>query len=261
MKKNLFKICIITVMIIFIMKYSSLLKINIYNISLLFIKEIMPFMFPIIFISNYIRYNILPTNNNIFIYKLSLCFSFAPSNVLLTNNTKLITYSTNLNPIYSYTIIKALLNKNTSLLIVLTNLLINYILIFKTKINKNISLEIESKKITEIINISIKNILNIYGVILFFNIIITILTNTIFKPLLFLIEVTNGFYILNSMTNNFIKTILIIYLNSFCGLSIYFQQKSINNNVNTYSLTKKLKLSFIILIITVLLLHVVELLF
>ena len=258
MKKNLLKLCIIVVIIIVLFKYNYLIKNNVRNISLIFIKDILPSMFPIVFMSNYIKYNILENNQNSFIYKLSLCLSFSPSNVLLINSDhKLYAYSSCINPLFSYVVIKHILGKNLALLTVLTNIIISYIFIFKYYVKEITTYKYKKQSLSKLIEISIKNIINIYGVIIFFNVIITISSIYIFKPVLFFIEITNGFYLLNMLNNLYIKIPLIIFLNSFGSLSIYFQQKSINKNINASCLKYKLLYSTFITIITISLLCVV----
>lgn len=250
MKKILLQFITIFTVLIFLFKYNIVIKNNTLLTFNNFIKNIIPSMFPIIIITNYIKYNISIKNK--YVYFLTLCLSFAPSNVLLSSKENIILYSSNINPLFSFLALSSYLNKNLTIKIILINLLINYILLFlNIKKEKIMNIKKEKKDITKIITESITTLLNIFGVIIFFSIILSILNIFISKYLLFSIEISNGFNLIKSFSKY--KVISSIFLNSFCGIAIYFQIKTINENINYRFLIKKLLLSLIITLITLLL--------
>ena len=248
MKKILLKYCIVLLFMYLSFKYSQNIKINLTIIMNIFIKSIIPSMFPIIFISNYIKYNILNNKTNKTLKYISLCLSFAPSNALLGTNINELVYSTNINPLFSYLVIRSILNKKIALIIILTNLIINYIVLYKNLSNKEIIHE--KKNIPEIIKITTDNIINVLGTTIFFNIFITLLSNIIPSLLLISIEIINSYKIISSINNYYLRIIFCTFLNTFCGIAIYFQIKSINNKTDYSFIIKKLFVSIIITIIT-----------
>ncbi len=248
MKKILLKYCIVLLFIYLSFKYNQDIKLNISIILNIFAKNIVPSMFPIIFISNYIKYNILNNKTNKTLKYISLCLSFAPSNALLTANMGELIYSTNINPLFSYLIIKNILERKIALIIVLTNLIINYIFLYKNLSNKETIYD--KKNISEIIKITTNNIINILGTTIFFNIFITLLSNIIPSLFLFPLEIINSYKIISSIKNYYIKVILCTFINSFCGIAIYFQIKSINDETNYKFVIKKLLISIIITVLT-----------
>lgn len=248
MKKILLKYCIVLLFMYLSFKYNQNIKQNLTIIMNIFIKSIIPSMFPIIFISNYIKYNILNNKTNKTLKYISLCLSFAPSNALLGTNINELVYSTNINPLFSYLVIRSILNKKIALIIILTNLIINYIFLYKNLSNKEI---IHKKKNTpEIIKITTDNIINVLGTTIFFNIFITLLSNIIPSLLLISIEIINSYKIISSINSYYLKIIFCTFINSFCGIAIYFQIKSINNKTDYCFIIKKLFVSIIITIIT-----------
>lgn len=248
MKKILIKYCIVLLFIYLSFKYNQNIKLNLIIIMNVFLKNIISSMFPIIFISNYIKYNILNNKTNKILKYISLCLSFAPSNALLGANINELVYSTNINPLFSYLIIKSILNKKTALIIVITNIVINYIFLYKNLSNKKIIHE--KKNIPEIIKITTDNIINILGTTIFFNIFITILSNIIPSLLLISIEIINSYKIISSINNHYLRIIFCTFINTFCGIAIYFQIKSINNKIDFSFIIKKIFVSIIITIIT-----------
>lgn len=248
MKKILLQFIVIFTLLIILFKYNITIKENTLISFNNFIKNILPTMFPVLLITNYIKYNIVIKNK--YIYFLTLCLSFTPSNAIITNDTNEVLYSTNINPLYSYTVLRAFLNKITTIKIIIINLLINYILLFMT-INKNKFNDIkkEKKDITRIIAESTTSLINIFGVVIFFNIVLSIINIFFNQNILFSIEITNGF----NLIKNFLKYKIAssIFLNSFCGIAIYYQIKTLNNNVDIKFLFKKLTLSILITLITI----------
>ncbi|MBO7079383.1 MAG: hypothetical protein J6W64_06190, partial [Bacilli bacterium] len=140
-----------------------------------------------------------------------------------------------------------------AIVIVLTNLLINYILLFLNIRRNNYRFSInheKNKSINEIISITISIIINILGVIIFFNIVISLFNIFLKKELLFFIEINNGFNIISNINKRIMKLLLITFLNSFGGVAIYYQIKSINNDANYKFFINKIFYAVIITILT-----------
>ena len=249
MKKIIIEFIIIFTTLLLLFKYNIQIKNNLNVIFYVFAKNIIPTMFPIIFITKYIKYNVVSSKCNKYFRFINLLFSFAPNNAILSRSQNELLYSTIINPLFSYSIlINHFSNKNT-LIIILINLLINYILLLKNMSYLE-SNNTKNKDITIIIKETTQSVINIFGVIIFFNILISLLSVFINKQFLFFIEITNGFNIISTIKANIIKNFLIIFLNSFGGIAIFFQIKSINNDANYFLIIKKFFISFLISIIT-----------
>ena len=250
MKKIIIQFIIMFTIIVVLFNINDILKIDIYETYIYFLKNVLSSLYPIMIISLYLKYNILNKSNTKFLFFLTNILTFSPSNALLTNDESIILYSTILNPFYSYLIIKNLLNQYMSFKIVVTNFLINnlFILIKITKIKLE-TINIPKTSFTKIIKEATDNIINIFGITIFFCIIKNILIFIkVPKILIILIDVINGFKLINEI--NKFKIILIIFLNSFTGISMLFQIKSINKNVTNKIFIKKFILSIITLLIT-----------
>ncbi|MBR5662419.1 MAG: hypothetical protein IKX00_02065 [Bacilli bacterium] len=248
MKKIIVEFILIFITLFLLFKYNIQIKNNLELILISFFRNIIYSLFPIIFITNFIKYNILSKTNNKYIKYISLLLSYAPSNAVIANNEELI-YSTIINPLFSYSILINYFSIKNVLIIIFTNIFINHILLFKNiKIGK--FKNIEDKSFTFIVKETTLTIINILGVIIFFNILISLLDIFINKNYLFFIEITNGFNIIHFINNITIKNILYIFLNSFGGIAIYFQIKSINNDANYKLILNKFILSIFITIIT-----------
>ena len=61
--KIIIQFTFITFTLILLFKYSVLIENNLRDILFLFVKKLIPSMFPIIFVTSYIKYNILSKNN------------------------------------------------------------------------------------------------------------------------------------------------------------------------------------------------------
>ena len=209
-------------------------------------------MFPIILLTNYIRYNI-SLNNKIVKY-LSLMLSFAPSNSIIATSKCELLISYVINPLFSYSILINYFDYKITIFIILINLSINYLLLF-FNLDNNIAKQIYNHSLTDIIKISTNTIINILGVIIFFNIIITILSIFINNKLLFFIEISNGFNIISLIKNDCLKNFLLIFLNSFGGLAMFMQIKSIYKDANYFLIINKFIISLIISLITYILIY------
>lgn len=253
MKKIITQFVTISLIIILLFIYNKDIKYNLVIVVKDFIYNVIPSMFPIIFISNFIKYKILNKMNNKYLYYLSLIFSYAPSNGIIAVNSKDLLLSSIINPLYSYIMIKNIFNSKMAIVIVLTNLLINYILLFLNIRRNNYRFSInheKNKSINEIISITISIIINILGVIIFFNIVISLFNIFLKKELLFFIEINNGFNIISNINKRIMKLLLITFLNSFGGVAIYYQIKSINNDANYKFFINKIFYAVIITILT-----------
>ena len=250
MKKIALQFFFITLIILLLFKYNINIKNNLSNILIIFNKDILPSLFPIIFISNYIKYNVISELNNKYIRFICLLFSYVPSNAVICLNNKELLFSSITNPLFSYSILINHFSLYKTLIIIIINILFNYIFLFFCMSSNNNINTTNSKSIVDIIKITTSTIINILGVIIFFNILLTILNIFISKYLLFFLEITNGFRIISYIKNIAIRNILLIFLNSFGGIAIFFQIKSINNDANYLYLLNKLIISIIITIIT-----------
>lgn len=251
MKKIIIQFITMFTIILLLFKTTNELKNEVYETYIYFIKNVLPTLFPLMIISLYLRENILNKCKNETILYIISTLTFAPSNALIINNTNNILFSSILNPLYSYSIISQIINKTIALKIVITNYIFNNILLF-TSIKKNNEHNISHKEtlnINKIIKKTVENVINIFGITIFFSIITKILIILkIPKELIIFIDVINGFKIINNI--NHFKTPLIILLNSFTGLSMLFQIKSINEKINYKFMINKFILSILSLILT-----------
>ena len=246
--KIILQFTLISTVIFLLFKYNVLVYSNLYGILIIFVKKIIPSMFPIIFLTNYIKYNILSRTNNKHLRYISLLFSFAPSNAIISCSYKELLYSSILNPLFSYSILINYFSIHKTIVIITINLLFNYVLLFKNLCNSNNY--IENVSVTTIIKETTNSIINILGVIIFFNVLISLISIFISIKYLFFVEITNGFNIINSFNNNLLKEYTLIFLNSFGGIAIFMQIKSINNDANYKFLINKFLLSILITLIT-----------
>lgn len=253
MKKIIIELIVIFTLLFLVFKYNYIIRQNTILISIEFVKNIIPSLFPLLIISSYIKENIVNKTNNHIIRFICLSLSFMPANAIISNNDKELLFSSNVNPLFSYIIIKNIINTKVALIIVFTNLLINYILLYLTFNKQNVSYVHDNQAgIIDIIKSSSVTITYIYGTIITCNIIFTILKNFIHEKFLVFIEITNGFRIINNFSSLKIPTI--IFLNSFGGISFFMQIKSIKTNINFKFLLKKLILSLFVLTLTLLIL-------
>ena len=251
MKKIIIEFIIIFTTLLLLFKYNIQIKNNLNIIFYEFVKNVIPSMFPILFISNLIKNSLLDKNDSKFFRFISLIFSYAPSNAILASNEKELLFSTVINPLFSYSVMINFFSVKNTLIIIFINITINCIFLFKniTKLKTN---SFQKKNITTIINETSFNIVNIFGTVIFFNIVISILSVFISSDFLFLIEITNGFNVLKSVNNIIFRDFMLIFLNSFGGIAIFFQIKSINNDASYLLIFKKMFVSLIISIITIL---------
>jgi len=252
MKKIIIQFIIIFTLLYLLFKYNLIIRNNTLIISLEFIKNVLPSLFPLLIISSFIKENIINKTNNKLIRFISLCLSFMPGNAIVSSNENELLFSSNVNPLFSFILIKSILGFYKSIIIILVNLLINYIFLYKSIKRSNNIYNNDNLSVIEIIKRSSQSLTYIYGTIIVCNIIYTILTNYINPKYLFFIEITNGYKIINSFYKY--KLIPIIFLNSFGGLSFFMQIKSIKANTKITFLYKKILLSIFVLILTLIIL-------
>ena len=258
MKKNIFIIStIFTITYLLFINYQYLSDTVIIS-SYLFISKILPFFIPIFIISKLlINYN-LPYyisklfNNNIYVYILVISFFIGcPSNIilindLLTNNiinekeaNTYIKCTFFINPLFLYSILSAIFNQNTAILIIIIEILSNIIIYLIKPIKNTKTAAIKSTRLIDTINKSINDMINpleiIYITIIIFNIIILLIPNKLIN-FIGIIEITKGLnFLITYKTNQFYKLLLCIIYISFGGISIHIQVKYLLNQKLKYS--------------------------
>jgi hypothetical protein len=224
----------------------GIISISIYNTSQLFIKKILPTLFPLFIISKIlINYN-LPYyiakifHNNLYIYVFIISLlSGCPNNAiiikdLLNSNAisikqanKYITCTFFSNPLFLFTMLNNMFSLKISLIIILSHYLSNIIIYLYNPVKNNNVTKISTKPLNKALIYSIKDagslFINIYLTIILFNIIIAIIPNKL-MPISGLIELSQGLNYLKyaNISNNF-KILLTLIFISFGGLSIQMQ--------------------------------------
>ncbi len=257
---------------IFIFIYSKDLKENILFVIHIWLNNLIPSLFPFIILSNLLinngfidilSYLIGPIIERIYHLprKTSIAILFSmltgfPTGSKITkellinkeiNNEDaniLITFTNYASPIFVISVIgeNLLKNKKIGIFIYIIHIISGLLtgMLFRRKESNficNNSIKNNKDKYVNIILKSIKDIFNllfnILGIMIFFIIIITVLTKTFKDSLLLniikgLLEITTGITYLSSLNINFrIKIAIISFLISFSGLSIHLQTKSI----------------------------------
>ncbi len=262
MKKNIIINFILLFIIYLILKNNILISINILSISYIFIYKILPYFISIFIISrllinyNFIYYVSKLFNNNISIYVLLLSFiSGSPNNVYLIKDlldkniinkrdaNKLIMSSGFTNPLFLYSMLSSILNNRLAIMIIVIQVISNIIIYLFNRVKINKVIKINSLSFNEVFINSIKDLsnilINIYIVIIVFNIIISLMPINNFIGL---IEITKGLDYIRNLDNKFIKVILSTIYISFGGLSIHMQIKSALSgtdiNYNNYLLSR-----------------------
>ena len=277
MKSILIKFIIIIFFILLLLN-KDIIYITIYKTTLIWFKQIVPNLFPMFIISSLIvnsnlifnlcnligkpfSYIFKVSKYGAFVYILSL-ITGSPSNakylkdlketnlISIEEINKLLTFTTNYNPLLILSLLSLYLPKNVSykilIIIILSNIIVG--LLFRN-IKVETCLErqynVNKKNISIIIKETMDTLFMILGTLIFFNLIINLLpiNNLIFKNIFnSLLEITtglNGLQYIN-INLNFKIILSIIYL-SFGGLSIHTQIKSILPDTN-YALFLKSRL-------------------
>ena len=263
MKRNILIFTLSFIIIILLFKNNYILGNTIINTTYLYLNNILPFLLSFFIISKIlINYN-LPYyiaklfNNNIYIY--ILVFSIlggTPNNIILIkdllNNNTITLKEANIyikssyytNPLFLYNILIKTFNNKITLIILLSHYLSNIIIYLINPIKNNNIKKIDSKSLNKILIKSIKDakdiFLNIYLIIIIFNIIISILPS-IFNNYKGLIELTYGLNYINTINIKYKDILALIYI-SFSGLSIITQIKEILEdskiNFNNYLISR-----------------------
>ena len=271
--KSYFKIILLFIIIYIIFKYNYLLNISITKALYLWLNNVFPSLF-IMFILNdiIIKTNLLfpfinlikDSFNHIFntnglalqAFLLSI-ISGTPTIAFILKEmidskqidelsaNKLIKYTFFSNPLFLYNILKVHFKNNITIRIIIIHYITNIIigLIYrKEKINNiDYNIQINKKKIINILPSSIKNSLDtmimILGTISFYMIITSFLTNIIcLNPIITvlikgLMEITQGLSALNIIhTFSLLKEIIAITIISFGGFAIHTQVYTILDN-------------------------------
>ena len=273
MKSKLTKILVIIFFVLILIK-KDIMYITIYKTTLIWFKNIVPNLLPMFIISSLIINSNLINNictilgkpfeyifninkYGAYVYLLSL-ISGSPSNAkyikdLRINNLitkdeqdKLLTFTMNYNPLLIISLLSFYLPENISykilLIIILSNFLTGIIMRNKKKLSSNNIIKINKTNLSIIIKDTLDTLLMILGTLIFYNLLINLLTINIpiLKNLL-----NGGLEITTALTNlknidislNIKIFLTLIYL-SFGGLSIHTQIKSILPDTNYKLLIK-----------------------
>lgn len=275
--KNILLKSLIIIIFILIFINNNIIYSTIYNTTLIWFKNLVPNILPIMIITSLIiesnlifdLTNLLgnifsrifkTSRYSIFIFILSI-FTGSPSNAKYINDlynnkliskdesTKILLFTTNFNSLLIYNLISIYLGKYISIKIIITLILTNIIIGLLNR-NYDITLlptkQINNKiNLTKIIKDSIDTMLMILGVLICFNLLINIvpINNIILKNLFNgFLEVTTALKSLESINISIkLKELLTLVYLSFSGLSIHLQIKSILTDTN-YILFLKNKL-------------------
>lgn len=281
MKSKLTKLTIIIFFILILLK-KDIMYITIYETTLTWFKNIVPNLLPMFIISSLIInsnlifniYNILgkpfsyifkTSKYSIFVYTLSL-ISGCPSNAKYINDLKnnnlitkaesdkLLTFTTNYNPLLIISLLSLFLPKTISIkiliIIIISNLIVGLL-------NRNIPCSRLNNKnkqnkinLSNIIKETTDTLLMILGTLIFFNLLINLLPiktpilKNVFNGLLEITTSLSNLKYINISIN--LKIILSLIYLSFGGISIHTQIKSILPDTN-YNLFIKSRLLCILI--------------
>ena len=274
MKKNIYKVLLIIVITIILFINNNLISDISLNITRLFVGNVLPNLLLMFIVSrllinyNFPYYVSKLFNNNIYVYIFILSFlSGSPNNVIIIKDlynkniinadeaNKYIKCSYFTNPLFLYTSLIGILRPRLIYLIIVSQIISNIIIYAYKPINKhNNSIYLSQRTFLDVFINSIKDsaltFLNIYFIILVFNLLIIVIPNKL-SFLYGLIELTNGLNnirYLNILEYN--KSLLTIIYVCFGGLSIHMQIKSILDNTNILYINF-LKSRFFHIIITI----------
>lgn len=280
--KNIFKNILFTLILLIFITNPSIIYSSVNNTLDLFIKTIFPTLFPFFILSDILfNYNYFSIFNHIKIKYLSvILFSMItalPTNAkyikelldnhLISTKEAALVLSFTLFPSIVYVHLISPINYIYILFIVYLSNIIFYLLNYKKLSNINYKNVMEKKSLFTLLKHSIlKNITalcTIFGILLFFNIIINIASNYFYLNDLIstviasILEFTNGINLINGLKiNNYHKLILIVLTLSFSSFSILFQCLSVLENYKI-SLISIIKNKIIITIISFLLLLII----
>lgn len=256
-KKDYIILTLLLIIFTLLFKYNSLIKESVIDSSKIWFYNILTSLLPIYIITDLlINYGIINLfkNNNLFLSFISLIIG-SPSNakyirefyedklISLEDANRLLLFSYSPSPLF---IINICPNIKYALYILLYIYFTNLILFLfnknnNTKIDSSFTKVSFSKCIESSINKSFKILILILGVIIIYNIIITLLNNIFINKLFFfkiILELTNGLNITTKLGSNYL--IYSIFISTFGGLSIHSQIKSIleDSNISYYYFLK-----------------------
>ena len=274
-KKDIIILYLLITLEILILFKSKLIVKNVYDTSLLYISTIMPSLFPNMVLSNVIVKQdiskVIPNkiinlfnkifnfNKNVTTLFIMSFFTGSPTNIININEyeekglinekeAEYLSYITHsINPLFVIHAVGIGIFNDIKVGIILIFLQfisnITKAFIFKSKFNKKSKINTNANhnnivnNFKNSINTSINSLLIIFGVIVMFNILITLITNifnfnSIINTIISItLEITSGILKLKSLNINYVLKIIICYLTlNFGGICIHMQSLSISKN-------------------------------
>lgn len=267
--KNIFKQSLILTFFIFMFYYgltfNDYIAKQVLFSAKIWLKNVVPSLFLSFILIDLLVNSAIPYYLNKYLkinvfYLLSI-LSGSPSNIYMLKNynvdyTKIVACCKYPSFIFLYNFLKIIFGKKIAIILIIANILANFLIIKFLKIPKISYHFINRTNIIEVllkaINRSIPILFNILGTIIFFNILpIYLFKNIYLKSFLFsFLEITNSFINLaNANINFWFKIFCTIISLTTCGLCIEFQIKSILKDTNL-NYAKYLKYHLIHFILT-----------
>ena len=267
MKKKYQSVLILVILCTILLLYLftvDMIVVNILEYTELFLKKIFPVSFIFFTVSNLlIEYNFIQFFQQLFKVKSPFIFAFLlslisgfPSGAIYTKEmldkgiinvkdaNKIIMFTHFPNPLFVINSIGIILNSKFRAYILLLSIILSNFIIFLVLNNKNSSTALECKDnndfslcLTNSIIRSIKCIVIVYGISVFFFLIATFLNKIVDNTYYYVIingifDLTKGIYSTTLISNIFIRSLFIIIFITFGSLSIHFQIKSILSDTN-----------------------------
>lgn len=264
--KNIFLLVILLCFLTLNILSIDTVVLKIWEYTDLFIKRIFPVSFIFITLSNLlIEYNFIQLLQRIlrikspyiYIFFLSLISGFPAGAIYIKemlekeyisidDANKIIMFCHFPNPLFVINSVGFILNSKILSIYVLISIICSNLTIMLLSINKKKSSYIPfnntvsfSNTLSKTILKTIKTIILIYGISLFFFLISVVINCLFHNTLLYifvngLFDLTYGVYSMNLLDNNFIKGLIILIIISIGPFSIHFQTKSIlaNTHIN-----------------------------
>lgn len=261
-KSILILVTLFILLIIYLFNTDLVIKVII-DYTELFLTKFFPVSFIFLLLSNLlINYNYIQViqrlfkikSNYIFVYIISLISGF-PSGAYyinellkkdLINNddaNRMIMFCHFPNPLFVLNSLGYVTNKRVALLVLLSIYISNLLMLiflnrnnstssYKINIPDDFSLELKNSIIK-----SCKLLINIYGISVFFILILSFIIKSINNTFMYvfingLFDLTKGVYSVVLINNIFIRTLFIIFFISFGSISIHLQTKSILSDTN-----------------------------
>lgn len=246
--KEVILFTIILLLYLYIIFYKDIITYNLINISLVWLKDIVPILFPSfilcdLLLSSNIPYYINKYLHINYIYIISIIIG-SPSNAYIINNydnkIDYLSVTSYVSFCYLYIMLNRLFEFKYVLILILLNIFCNFILIWIIKPSR-----INTRKKSFNLLLSIKNSVNILitilGTLIFFNILpLFFIDNKYIIGFIYsILDVSSSFnYLISNDFSLFIKLIYSSISISTCGLCICNQIKSIisDTSFNKYYL-------------------------